>query len=170
MSPGIGFPAGEKVGRPLAECLESFDPRQPSESIPGLLSVHAELAKLPDEDWVRIKRRNCCEVIQACAGIWMEAIAGDFAAAPGDEIQIKTAIVNRSDQPFALHGLGFPGIVPDSVFDRPLKNNEPLTIETRFSFPKDFPSPSLIGWRRRHMGSRGTEPRSDRRGAKILLP
>ncbi len=132
-------PGGEKVGRQLAAILESFDPRRPSDSVAGLMSVYAELVKLPDEGWVRIKRAELLRAIQACAGVWMEAIAGDYAAAPGDTIPIRTAVINRSGQPLTLHGLGFPGIVPDSVLDRPLKNNEPQTIETAVQIPEGFP-------------------------------
>ena len=106
---------------------------------PASWPFKAELAKLPDSDWVRLKKEELVRVIQGCAGLWMEAIADDFAAAPGDEILVRTTIVNRSDQPFVLHRLGIPGVVPDSVVDRPLKNNEPLTIENKVLIPKDYP-------------------------------
>jgi len=132
-------PGGQKVGLLLAECVRSFDPRQPSRSIPGLLGVQAELAKLPGSDWVRLKKEGLSRVIQGCAGIWMEAIADDYAAAAGDEILIRTSIVNRSDQPFVLHRLGIPRIVADSEVDRPLKNNEPLIIENKVLIPKGYP-------------------------------
>ena len=132
-------PGGQKVGLLLAECIQSFDPRQPSRSVPGLLGVQAELAKLPESGWVRLKKEELSQVIQGCAGIWMEAIADDFAAAPGDEIMIRTSVVNRSDQPFILHRLGIPRVVPDSVVDQPLKNNEILAMENKALIPKDFP-------------------------------
>jgi LmbE family N-acetylglucosaminyl deacetylase len=132
-------PGGQKVGLLLAECARSFDPRQPSRSVPGLLGVQAELAKLPDSAWVRLKKEELSRVIQGCAGIWMEAIADDFAAAPGDEILIRTSIVNRSSQPFVLQRLGVPGIVPDAAVDRPLNNNEVLTVENKVLLPKDLP-------------------------------
>jgi LmbE family N-acetylglucosaminyl deacetylase len=132
-------PGGQKVGLLLAECIQSFDSRQPSRSVPGLLGVQAELAKLPESDWARLKKEELSRVIQCCAGIWMEAIADDFAAAPGDEILVRTSIVNRSDQPFVLHRLGIPRIVPDSVVDQPLKNNEILAIENKVLIPKGFP-------------------------------
>lgn len=132
-------PGGHKVGLLLAECIRSFDPRQPSRSVPGLLGVQAEMAKLPESDWVRLKKEELSRVIQGCAGIWMEAIADDYAAAAGDEILIRTSIVNRSDQPFVLQRLGIPRIVPDSVVDRPLKNNETLAIENKVRIPEGFP-------------------------------
>jgi LmbE family N-acetylglucosaminyl deacetylase len=132
-------PGGQKVGRLLAKSLVSFDPRQPSKSIGGLLGVYAELTGLPDGDWVRVKKGELLRVIQACAGLWMEAIAGDYAAAPGDTIRIKTTVINRSGHPLMLHSLGFPGIAPDSILDRPLKNNEPQSIETTIRLPEDLP-------------------------------
>jgi len=132
-------PGGQKVGRLLAENLVSFDPRQPSKSSGGLLAVYSALADLPDGDWVRVKKGELLRVIQACGGIWMEAIAGDYAAAPGDTIQIRTSVINRSDHPLTLHGLGFPGISEESVLDRPLKNNEPQSSETAVRLPEDFP-------------------------------
>jgi LmbE family N-acetylglucosaminyl deacetylase len=132
-------PGGHKVGLLLAESLRSFDPEHPSRSIPGLLAVHDELARLPDENWVRLKREELARVIQACGGIWIEAMAGDFAAAPGDEIQVRTTIINRSDRPFTVHSLGFPKVEPDKILDRPLNNNEPVVIENTLQIPKDFP-------------------------------
>ncbi len=140
-------PGGHKTGQLLAESLRTFDPEHPAASIPGLLAVHDELARLPDENWVRLKRQELARVIQACGGIWMEAMAGDFAAAPGDEIQVKTTIINRSGQPFTVHSLGFPKMGPDAVLDRPLNNNEPAVIENSASYPRRiFRSPSPIGW------------------------
>jgi len=132
-------PGGQKVGLLLAGCIRSFDPRQPSRSVPGLLGVQAELAKLPGSDWVRLKKEELSRVIQGCAGIWMEAIADDFSAAPGDEILVRTSIVNRSDQPFVLHRIGVPRIVPDSAVDKPLKNNEATAIETKVRIPEGSP-------------------------------
>jgi LmbE family N-acetylglucosaminyl deacetylase len=132
-------PGGQKVGLLLAECLRAFDPREPSRSIPGLLAVYAEMAKLEEGGWVRLKKEELSRVIQACAGIWMEAMANDFAAAPGDEILIRTSIVNRSDSPFSLHHLGYPRIAADSVVDRPLKNNEVVTADKTVLIPKGFP-------------------------------
>jgi LmbE family N-acetylglucosaminyl deacetylase len=132
-------PSGQNVKRLLAKSLASFDPRQASNSIAGLIGVYAELTELPDEDWVRIKKKELLRIIQACAGLWMEAIAGDYAAAPGDTVQIKAAVINRSVHPFTFHSLGWPGIAPDSSLDLPLKNNELQSIETTIHLPGGLP-------------------------------
>jgi LmbE family N-acetylglucosaminyl deacetylase len=132
-------PGGKGVGLILADCLKFFDPLQPAKSIPGLLGVRNALAKLPDEIWVRTKKDELTRVIQACAGLWMEAMADDFAAAPGDKVRIRTTVVNRSGQPFTLHSLTVPPLMSDSVPDRALENNVPCVIDTPIQIPKDFP-------------------------------
>ncbi|MBM3293156.1 MAG: hypothetical protein FJY82_01395 [Candidatus Aminicenantes bacterium] len=131
-------PGGQKVSLLLSECLRAFDPRRPSRSIPALLGVHAELAKLPDSDWVRLKKAELARAIQGCAGMWMEAIADDYAAAPGDAILVRTTLVNRSEGAFTLQRLAIPGLIPETILDRPLKNNEAATIESQVLIPKDY--------------------------------
>jgi LmbE family N-acetylglucosaminyl deacetylase len=93
----------------------------------------------PQSDWVRIKKEELLRIIQTCAGLWMEAIAGDYSGAPGDTIQVKMTFVNRSDQAFTLHSLALLDIAPESILDRPLKNNEPAAIDKTIQIPKDYP-------------------------------
>ncbi len=132
-------PGSGEVKARLAECLQTFDPRNPAKSIPGLIRAHAALAALPEVNWTRVKKNELLRAIRACGGIWLEAIAADYSAAPGDSIQVKTTIINRSDFPFTLHSLGFPGISRDSDSGRALNNNEPLTLETPLKLPEDQP-------------------------------
>ena len=132
-------PGGQKTGQLLEKILASYDPGRPANSMDGLLKVYAELSKIPDHDWVRIKRGELLRVLQACAGLWMEAIADDYAAAPGDTIQIKTLVINRSDRPLTFHSLDFPGVAPAAILDRPLNHNEPQSVETAIRLPDHFP-------------------------------
>jgi LmbE family N-acetylglucosaminyl deacetylase len=128
-----------KVESLLGDVLESFDPRYPAKSIPDLLAVYKELNKLDETYWVNIKKEELLRVIQACAGLWMEAIADDFSAAPGDEIKVTTTVVNRSDYPFRIQKVSIPHAADEIVLDRPLNNNEPQTAAHTIAIPADFP-------------------------------
>jgi len=132
-------PGGAAVGKLLGDALKSFDATRPGKSIPALLAALAEMNKLAADEWVQIKKAELLRVIQACAGLWMEAIASDYSAAPGDTVQVKTTLVNRSDQAFTLHSLAFTGIAPEAILDRPLKNNGPEAIDKAVQIPKDYP-------------------------------
>jgi LmbE family N-acetylglucosaminyl deacetylase len=132
-------PGSQKVESVLADVLESYDPRNPAKSIPDLLTMYGELIKLDQTYWVKIKKEELLHVIQASAGLWIEAIADDFAAAPGDEIKITTTLVNRSDFPFRMQKLGIPKMVDEAVLERSLRSNEPQTVESSITIPEDFP-------------------------------
>ncbi len=130
---------GHKVGSVLRGVLESFDPLQPAKAIPGLLDVYEELNKLDDSYWVTKKKEELLCVIRDCAGLWMEAMADDYAAAPGAGIGVKATFVNRSDYPFRIQKIGFPKIAEDSAVDIPLGMNKPRTFEKSITIPENFP-------------------------------
>lgn len=132
-------PGGQKVGQMLTEILESYDPQHSSGSISKLIDVYAELLTLDESYWRNLKKEELLRIIQSCAGLWIETIADDFSASPGDNIQIKTTIVNRSNFPFKLQEISFPGVSSGSAIDLPLKNNDPVVVEKTVSLPKDFP-------------------------------
>lgn len=132
-------PGGQKVGRQLSEVLNSFDPRQPSKSLAGLLRAYTELNNLEENCWVKIKKKELLRVIQSCAGLWIEAIADDFSAAPGDEVQVKTTLVNRSGYPFKVEKISFPQIGIDSTVSAPLNENSPQSFDNTVRIPEDYP-------------------------------
>jgi LmbE family N-acetylglucosaminyl deacetylase len=133
------IPGGENVGRALGEVAVSFEPQAPSKSLPLLLKAYAELGHLAENEWVGVKRRELLAVIQACAGLWMEAMTGDFSGVPGEEIKITTTIINRSDQDFRLRKISIPGLAPDEETDVPLEYNRPGTVEKTVRIPGDYP-------------------------------
>jgi len=130
---------GNKVESKLGDVLKSYDSGHPDKSLPGLLEVYRELNKLDQSFWGNIKKKELLHVIRACAGLWIEAMADDFAAAPGDEIKITTTFVNRSNFPFRIQKISFPKLSGDVVLDTPMKNNEPQSFENSVSIPEDFP-------------------------------
>jgi len=132
-------PGGQKVGRMLAKIIDTFDPKRPSKSLPNLLAVYTKLTELDETYWVKIKKEELLRVIQSCAGLWIEAVSPDFAAAPGDEIKIQTTIVNRSEHSFRIQEIDFNELASDPDLDILLKNNAPQTFLKTIRIPKDFP-------------------------------
>ena len=132
-------PSGQKIGRMLAKIIDTFDSQHPSKSLPSLLAVYTKLTELDETYWVKIKKEELLQVIQSCAGLWIEAVSPDFAAAPGDDIKIQTTIVNRSEYPFRIQEIDFYELASDSDLDILLKNNAPQTFEKTIRIPKDFP-------------------------------
>jgi len=130
---------GARVGRMLAAVTASFDPQCPADSVTDLLAAYRELARLDETCWTRIKKQELLRVIQACAGLWMEAIAADYAAAPGDEVRVTTTLVSRSDLPFRVERVGFRGLAQETVVNEQLADNVPKVFENTLRLPDDFP-------------------------------
>ena len=133
-------PGGRSLGFKLKEISEHFDPRDPARSLPQLLEAYSEMRKLEPTGWVEVKQKELLGLIQACAGLWMEAISTEFAAAPGDAVTVKTTLVNRSNHRFRLKSVSFKDLESSSVQDVVLENNIPHTIESSIQIPPGFPT------------------------------
>ena len=139
------IPGGSDLGVKLDEIAETFDPRNPARSLPPLLEAYSEMKTMQPTRWIEVKQKELLGLIQACAGLWIEAISTDFAAAPGDVVTVNTTLVNRSGQPFRLSNISFRDIQSSTVQDVVLENNTPHTIESSIRYPPTFQRLSLIG-------------------------
>ena len=133
-------PGGQNVEVMLGEIAERFDPRDPARSLPQLLEAYSEMRKLEPTSWVEVKQEELLELIQACAGLWLEAISTDFASAPGDSVTVNTTLINRSNIAFRLKSISFENLGSSSVQDVVLENNTPHTIESLIQIPDGYPT------------------------------
>jgi LmbE family N-acetylglucosaminyl deacetylase len=132
-------PGAQKVELMLSEIIDDFNPQHPSKSLPKLLAVYTKLTELEETFWVKIKKEELLRVIRSCAGLWIEAISPDFAAAPCDEVRIQTTIINRSEYPFKIQEIDYSELASDRGLDALLKDNVPQTFEKTIRIPGDFP-------------------------------
>lgn len=130
-------PGGENLSALFENIHEAFDPGNPSASLPELLKAHKMLNDMPAGFWVDIKRKDLQEIIRACAGIWVEAIAEDYSGTPGDSVKIASEVVNRSGHAMTLAGITLPFAASGISMDSTLENNLPRTINTVFQLPED---------------------------------
>jgi LmbE family N-acetylglucosaminyl deacetylase len=136
---------GDAVGQVLADAAQKYDAANPQGVLPLLVRAYTlltgmETSKIPADPWVYEKRDKVGEVIRACAGLWIEAIASAPYATPGGQVKITTTVVNRSDFPLKLEEVGASSAGVD-VTQAELKNNQPLTREVTRSAPTDLSQP-----------------------------
>ncbi len=132
-------PRGKQIGLMLEKIMDDFDPQHPSKSLPSLLAVYTKLNAFDETYWIKVKKEELLRVIRSCAGLWIEAVSPDFSAAPGDEIQIQTTIVNRSEYPLRIQDIDYSGLSFDSGLNTPLENNDPQIFSKTIRIPGDFP-------------------------------
>jgi LmbE family N-acetylglucosaminyl deacetylase len=119
--------------------IKSFNPDNPSASLDALIKVYDEITKLSNNYWVEVKRKELLSIIQSCAGLWLEAISSDYSASSGDSVKVKTTVLNRSSSKFIIDKIEFPSIPSNSIINKDLKNNQPVSAEDSFTIPESYP-------------------------------
>jgi LmbE family N-acetylglucosaminyl deacetylase len=87
---------GGEIGDILYEVEENFDFVNPSKHLPKLLEAYQKIQKLKDIHWKKIKQKQLLEIIEACAGLYLEASAVSSSATPNTTIDVNFEVLNRS--------------------------------------------------------------------------
>ncbi|MER3373810.1 MAG: PIG-L family deacetylase [Allomuricauda sp.] len=129
---------GDAVGEILYEVEKNFDFRNPAKHIPQLVKAYQLLQQIEDEHWKTLKSEELKDLIQACAGLYLEANATSASTTPGSEAKVNIEVLNRSAENITLKQIQLIGadaaIVPNQV----LVNNEKKEFELEFTVPNDI--------------------------------
>ncbi len=87
---------GGEIGDILYELEQDFDFVNPSKHLPKLLEAYQLVQKLEDKHWRTIKEKQLKEIIEACAGLYLEASAISSSGTPNSNIEVNFEVLNRS--------------------------------------------------------------------------
>jgi len=138
------YPGGEAVGKVLQQASDTFDPKNPSKTIPLLLQAYDLLDRLgaagpwASHPWVKVKTQDLLAAIRGCAGLSIDVSAGDSSVTAGSSIPISVSVVNRSDYPFTLSMVASRYADPSKAMNAPLLNNQPVKTDLSVKLPPDF--------------------------------
>jgi LmbE family N-acetylglucosaminyl deacetylase len=93
---------GKAVGDAVDAIIRNYDFKNPSASIPALIAVYKQIEKLEDSHWVNIKTEEIKEIISACSGLYLEAVADVQSATRGSMLKVKWEAINRCTVPMEL--------------------------------------------------------------------
>ncbi|GAB2771970.1 PIG-L family deacetylase [Salinimicrobium soli] len=93
---------GKEIGDILYKVEKDFNFKDPSASLPDLVKAYQLIENLENEHWRKIKSEQIREIIAACAGLYMEAVAEAPLATPGEFVKLRLEAINRSSQPMEL--------------------------------------------------------------------
>jgi len=127
---------GKAIGKLVAKIDNSFDFNQPEKSLNKLIKVHKLISNLPDGYWKKIKIKEVTNIIQACAGLYLEATASDFYATQNSDIKINIEAISRSKASVVLRIIGVKG---KEVLLNP---NQDLTFNKVFNFKQQYIIPT----------------------------
>ena len=129
---------GEQIGRILTKALQDFDYENPAKSVELLLKAYQEIQNIEDEYWKKIKSEEIKKIIAACMGLFVEAIADDYSATPGQEVELAIEAINRSAVDCRLISVEYLPMGQDTAINSPLTNNEALKYWKKITLPIDI--------------------------------
>ncbi|MCG1036408.1 PIG-L family deacetylase [Polaribacter sargassicola] len=88
---------GGAIGKILYDIEENFNFVNPSKHLPKLMLAYSMIKDLEEGYWKTIKEKQIKEIIEACAGLYIEASAKTSSATPNSKIDVDFELLNRSD-------------------------------------------------------------------------
>lgn len=122
---------GEKIKPLVDRVIQEFVSEKPAASIPLLLQIRREINTLENSVWKSRKLLEVNQLIQDCAGLYMEVTANNYWAAPGQQVLATTELLNRSDTDVQIVSVQSADLGMDSIMNISLKNNVPVIIRSR---------------------------------------
>ncbi|SNR37750.1 PIG-L family deacetylase [Lutibacter flavus] len=127
---------GKAIGKLLAKVEQEFDFKNPSASIPELVEAYKLIQNLKDPHWKKLKSEEIKNIIAACAGIYLEAVANNSSTTPNSKNTIKIEAINRSKYPVSLKNVTINPLNIVENKDLKLEENE----SQQFSLAVEIPS------------------------------
>ncbi|WP_417352068.1 PIG-L family deacetylase [Flavobacterium alkalisoli] len=156
---------GKEIGEAVQQILNNFDFKNPSASVPALTAVYINIANIEDKHWKEIKLKEIKEIIAACSGLFIEAVAENQSATPGSDISVRWEAINRSSIPIVLK---YISVLPENktfIQDLGLDNNiyQGNTISVTIPKTANYTSPYWL----KEKGNKGMYTVSDQQNIGI---
>lgn len=129
---------GEKVAVHLSAAMKNFKADEPSIIVRDLINARNEIAKIKDEFWRDIKLQQVDELILACIGFSVEALADDYAYALGDSIKLTLELINRSQAEVEVKSVELKNTDQKIELNQSLEYNKLSENEVKLTVPAEF--------------------------------
>ncbi len=124
------FEGGAVINSMIDQLTNQYSVMNPSASVKGLVQLYKAIEKMKDGDWKIKKLDEVKSLIEACAGLFMEAVTNQEFAVTGDSLRLSFLAVNRSNVPIQLKRVRLDSsiilMIPDSIKAKYPSNNEIL--------------------------------------------
>lgn len=114
---------GGDIGAILYDVESEFDFANPSKHVPELMEAYKKIQLLENKHWRGIKLQQITEIIEACAGLYLEASANSSSAVPDSQINLNIEALNRSPHSVILGSISTSPDKKTLVKDVELRNN-----------------------------------------------
>ena len=121
---------GKAIGKILNAVEKNFDFNDPSASLPSLLKAYPLVAKIKDDYWASLKLKELTEIIQHCAGLYLEAATSSQTATADQDLDINLEAINRSAVPAELVSVNIEPVNKEITLNKKLADNADFEQKT----------------------------------------
>lgn len=100
---------GTAISLAIEAVIKSYNPLQPSLSVPSMVKIYAQIQALPASVWKSHKLNTLQQIIEAAAGLSVEAFTNTEKAVQGDSIRFTCAVNNRTNAAVTLQNIVIGG-------------------------------------------------------------
>lgn len=133
---------GKEIGDILKNVQDSYDFKNPSASIPQLITAYKLIQNLEEQHWKTIKSEDLKNVIAASAGLYLEATAETNTSSLNNKIKLDLEVINRSGQNILLKNVTKSdgetidkNIILKNNIDENFKSEFYISTEDKYSSP-----------------------------------
>ena len=156
---------GKPIGDLLKTIISEYDFANPSASIANLAKAYELIQALDESHWKEIKSLDLKNIISACSGLYLEAVAQNQEATPGSSIKLKLEAINRSEVKMQLVSVRTLPNQEILLQNKELINNisQNVTLDLQLSESIDYTQPYWL----KEKGTEGIYTVSDQKNIGI---
>ena len=121
---------GNEIGKILYGIEQNFNFGNPSVHIPNLIKAYDLIQNLDDSHWKNIKSKQIIKVIEACSGLFMEAVADSETTTKDSKFNLNIEVINRSQSNVKLISVNALNLQKETK-NQVLKNNEKINFQIK---------------------------------------
>ncbi|UII26305.1 PIG-L family deacetylase [Fulvivirga maritima] len=127
---------GEKIGKIVSQAIEKYNPAEPSAILPELIEARQAISKLSDPYWKQLKLSEVDYLIKAVTGLFIEAVADDYAVTPSKEVKLSLEVINRSPINITLEEIQYAQ-KNDTTVNAKLIENKDFAFSHTYTIPEN---------------------------------
>ncbi len=127
----------KQVATRTEEIIRGYSFTDPSSSVSSLAGLHRDIAALPASEWRTQKLKEVSVLVEAAAGLYLEASTPQPYAVQGDSLAITLTAINRS----GIRARWVSAVIEgrDSAVDRAMADNRSISLPIRIAVPVSKP-------------------------------
>ena len=126
---------GKRISPLIEQSIKDFDPENPGAIVPQLVEIRRSMGQIQDEFWKTEKIAEVDALISMACGLYLEVVADDSRATPGEEMELSIEAVNRSSAQIHWNEIIYQQVSKDSSIQGDLENNRKVTFKTKVKLP-----------------------------------